>query len=359
MKFLRRAAVLSRIAYGLAREQGLSIMMRELHRQYVKRFLPDKTRFLPTSVEFEVTTYCNLNCVMCRKAFRVSETHKPRHMDLGLLDELLERLPFLELISLCGAGEPIMHPRITEVAEKIVNSGRKLSLFTNGNTMNAALARELVRIPVDEIIFSIDAADQETYAAIREGGNIDRVIANLAAMGEEIRKSGSRTRLSVMTLIMDSNYKEFPQILDRIRHTGARALVAKHFNTGFKSELHPMVLSADQVGEFRAILGGLPATEVEVAYANDAYLAETHRTSCTKAWESPFVTVDGELSICPFTYYRSNIGYGNLASERFRKQWNCREIQEHRRRFRTGNILEICDECPVTTLWRSQAAPDS
>jgi len=184
MGFLQRAAIITRIAYGLAREQGVPVLLRELHRNYVKRYLPDKTRFLPTSAEFEITTHCNLNCVMCRKAFRISETYQPRHMDMRLLDELLDRLPFLELISLCGAGEPILHPQITEVASKIVGSGRKMSIFTNGMTMNASLARELVKVPVDEIIFSIDAANQETYAPIRVGGNIDRVFTNLAAVGE-------------------------------------------------------------------------------------------------------------------------------------------------------------------------------
>lgn len=355
MGIMQRATVFTRIAFGLAREEGLSVMLRELHRTYVKRFLPDKTRFLPTSAEFEITTYCNLNCIMCRKTFEISENLDRKHMDMRLLETLLERLPFIELISLCGAGEPILHPRITEVAEKIKGSNRKLSIFTNGMTMDASLARELVRIPVDEIIFSIDAARQETYEPIRAGGNIDRVIANLAAVGEEIRKSGSETRLSVMTLLMDSNYKEFPEILRRVNGTGARALVAKHFNSGFNSGLRHMMLTQEQCEEFRVIFRGLPKTDMDVIYANDAYLMEPHHTSCTKAWESPFISVDGNLSICPFTYYRQNIDYGNLAKEHFMTVWNGKEIKEHRRRFREGDILEICEECPVSDLWRSQS----
>ena len=112
MGFFKNVADFTRIACEIARTQGLRVMCKEIHRNYVKRYLPPKTRFLPTSVEFEVTTHCNLNCYMCRKVVEVSDIFEVQHMSLDLFERLLERLPFLDLISFCGAGEPIMNPQL-------------------------------------------------------------------------------------------------------------------------------------------------------------------------------------------------------------------------------------------------------
>jgi radical SAM protein with 4Fe4S-binding SPASM domain len=65
--------------------------------------------------------------------------------------------------------------------------------------------------------------------------------------------------------------------------------------------------------------------------------------------------VDGSVSICPFTYYRSNISYGKVLDGNFLKLWNCQELKRHRHQLRTGDILDVCNECPVTDLWRSQS----
>jgi hypothetical protein len=59
--------------------------------------------------------------------------------------------------------------------------------------------------------------------------------------------------------------------------------------------------------------------------------------------------------MCPSTYYRSDITYGNVMNGDFMKLWNCEELKKHRHQFRTGDFLDVCQVCPVTELWKSQA----
>ena len=66
---------------------------------------------------------------------------------------------------------------------------------------------------------------------------------------------------------------------------------------------------------------------------------------CMKVWECPFITVNGDLSMCPMAYYNVDVKYGNVFDEEFAALWNCGAIKDHRRELNGGG-MDVCRQCP-------------
>lgn len=343
---IKNAAIYLKNAYNIARDEGLQAMFKEMHRSYVQRFRPSRTTFAPTAVELEVSSHCNLDCIMCRKGFGIGEKHEKMHMSMERFETLLKRLPFLKLISFRGCGEPIMNPQIVEIVSTAVKRGKKVILFTNGMDMTAEMARALMSVHVDEIVFSIDAARQETFAGIRRGGDLERIFRNVEAVGHVIRAQGNGTRLSSMFLMMRRNYREFPELVERLDGTGVSCLVAKQFNPGLSVDLQRDVLDRSQIEEFHETMHGLAPKEMKILSSEEMCQAISFSDFlCMKIWECPFITVKGHLSMCPMTFYNVDVNYGNVFEQDFDKIWNNALVKDHRRMLNCGE-LKVCQECP-------------
>jgi MoaA/NifB/PqqE/SkfB family radical SAM enzyme len=346
MSKIKSAAIYLKNAYNIARDEGLHSMFKEMHRSYIQRFRPARTTFSPTAVELEVSSHCNLDCIMCRKGFNIGGKHEKLHMSLERFETLLKRMPFLKLISFRGCGEPILNPEIVEIVSLAKRRGKKLILFTNGMKMDAEMARALMSVHIDEIVFSIDAARQETFAGIRRGGDLERIFRNIEAVGDEIRAERNGTRLSSMFLMMRQNWREFPELVERLDGTGVSVLVAKQFNPGLSEELQADVMQRSQIEEFHETLHGLSPRDMQLISSEEMCQAISFSDFlCMKIWECPFITVKGDLSMCPMTYYNVDVKYGNVFEQDFDKVWNNPLVKDHRKKLNCGE-LKVCQECP-------------
>ncbi len=76
-------------------------------------------------------------------------------------------------------------------------------LITNGMLLGTRAKQEaLVRSDVDEVLFSVDGADQETYARYRRGGNLARVLANMRGLLEARERLGAHRPYVVWRYIL-------------------------------------------------------------------------------------------------------------------------------------------------------------
>lgn len=349
---IKRALRFVKLSIELARSQGIAKMVQALHRQYVHKRLPPKTRFMPTAMEVEITTHCNLNCFMCRGSFAPLQKNEARHMHPEDFSLLMDQLPFLDIISFRGTGEPLMHPEVVEIADRAVRSGKRVRISTNGTLLTGPLADALLDVPVQEISFSIDACSPETYSRIRRGADLDAVLENLRSAGQKVlaRKG---TELTVMFIVMRSNFRELRGLLERIDGAGVSYLVPKFLNPGVNPDLQQEKLTGEDLSEFRGIIGALEGSEVRLV--TDAVLMNGgggKKPQCTNLWESPFVTVDGKLSLCPSAFYNHDLSFGNVLEGDFRKLWNSDGIQRHRCMIAEGNA-PFCKGCPVMQLLES------
>ena len=138
-----------------------------------------------TYLRLSVTDLCNLRCVYCMPPEGVC---KREHSEICSLEELAELAgAFVELdvkkIRLTG-GEPLVRKGIVSLVEKL-NALRPLGLeelcMTTNGLLLPDLAAPLRAAGLDRLNISLDTLRPDRYRALTRSGELDRVLAGIAA----------------------------------------------------------------------------------------------------------------------------------------------------------------------------------
>ncbi len=134
-------------------------------------------------LRLSVTELCNLRCVYCMPPEGIC---KRRHAEICSLEELEElAAACVELgvrkLRLTG-GEPLVRKGILTLVERLaaLPGLEELTMTTNG-TLLPELAAPLRAAGLDRLNVSLDTLDPARYRALTRGGELDRVLAGLAA----------------------------------------------------------------------------------------------------------------------------------------------------------------------------------
>lgn len=172
----------------------------------------------PLNLNIAIDNECNLHCNMCRKNVYITsegEIDKRLH-----LIDVIEKEILANCVNLYVAGDgEIFFSRIyKELFERICKSNEKynasLILLTNGNQFDAVKVKKLsnVFLAVD-VMVSVDAATEQTYNKIRQGGKFKNVLCTLAKL-DKLKKEKVVRKTGIRFVVQKSNYLE---IMDFIR----------------------------------------------------------------------------------------------------------------------------------------------
>ncbi len=141
----------------------------------------------PSYVRVIVNNICNLKCVMCpyhSSLFKPNHTtdffQNKKEMSWQMMQKLAKECGQAGITILIGSvEEPLLHPKLFDFIELCREQGvPKVHLTTNGQLLNKNYAEKLLKAGLTSIDISIDAADPDTYLAIR-GANLSRVESNV------------------------------------------------------------------------------------------------------------------------------------------------------------------------------------
>lgn len=158
----------------------------------------------PVDIVVQVSTICNLRCVMCPHG--TGAVGKSQHMPPDIFERLLGFVATASRMIVSGLGEPFLAPVFWRLVQHCADRD---DLFIRANS-NAHLvtpesARRLLDSGLKEISFSLDAATPETYARLR-GGNFMRSRRGIEVMCAE-RRGHPRQSLEIfinMTLMREN-----------------------------------------------------------------------------------------------------------------------------------------------------------
>lgn len=162
----------------------------------------------PRSIMLILTNSCDLDCIMC---YQDKKTVK--NIDKKVVDIVLDNLQYLEKIVWQG-GEVLILPYFREILLKTIEFPKIHQIITT-NFQNAG--EEIIELMTKNnihLIVSIDGAVKETYEKIRIGASFDNLEKNLKKINNYIMKYKSKMSLQINFLVMKSNYKEIPDIVD-------------------------------------------------------------------------------------------------------------------------------------------------
>ena len=167
---------------------------------------------------------CNLSCPSCRTRLILARKDEQKRLNHMADTVLFPLLADAERLRLTGSGDPFGSAHFQYVLRNLhraSNAGLRLDLQTNGLLLTSRLWDKLrLEGKVDWLIVSADAAEPETYAAVRRGGSFAALLANLGFVSS-LRREGRIRRLRLDFVVQAANFREMPAFVDLARSFGA------------------------------------------------------------------------------------------------------------------------------------------
>jgi MoaA/NifB/PqqE/SkfB family radical SAM enzyme len=265
----------------------------------------------PSSMEFELSNRCNLECIMCKG--ELSSTIRKNREQLPPLnipynstfvEQLEEFIPHLKEAKFLG-GEPFLIDIYYNIWEKMIeiNPQIEITITTNGTVLNDKVKRILDKLSC-HIIISIDSVNRDTYEHIRIGAKYERVMENFHYFAHY---ASNRMRyLGVSVNPLRSNWSEMPDFVNFCTRNGAQIW--------FNTVTYP----------YTQALWTLPAADLQVVY--------------------------DKLSEASITFHSSKLGttnlqhYRNLVEGQIRPWLEAAKLREQERRAAVNNLSD--DDLP-------------
>ncbi len=244
---------------------------------------------IPPIVMVEPTNICNLKCPMCPSGN--GDMARPRgRLDLENFKKLLNDIgPYVYQIQFWNQGEPFLNKQFLDMVRYAKRFGIMTQTSTNGHFIRTMEeARAIVQSGLDQIIFSLDGTNPETYAKYRVGGDFNVVmngLENLARAKKEL--NSPRPMIELQFLVFKHNRQEMAEIV-KIAQKNRVERVA------FKTA---QIYSADQGKEY------LPEDSDFSRYEFDGKefrLKSDLPNFCKRLWLNSTINWDGSVSPCCF-----------------------------------------------------------
>jgi len=194
---------------------------------------------MPRYLSVVIGTQCNINCPYCYQTKTGHTLLSPECFGDQLRRELAAFYPYLSTLRI-GGGEVFLIPGFQELVEEVSASVNRpiISVSTNGTLIDDSWAERIVDLPFQGITVSIDGAKPETYARLRRGASLEKVLGNVRRLQAlKSRRNSQLPELDFFFLVMRSNYREIPLFLQLatehgIQRVAFQMLLVDHRNLG-------------------------------------------------------------------------------------------------------------------------------
>ena len=311
----------------------------------------------PLHMQIGPVNYCNHDCTFCfaaRTMFDAKRTERTR-IDVDRLLEIVDEMHGLGLraVTLVGAGEPTLHPRISEIVEGIGRMGVGVGLYTNGSCINDECAAALARYATF-IRFSMTGASPEIHRRVHGTGDFERVVENIRKIAR-LRQGRFPTLGSQFVL---ASYSA-ADVLKAAKL--AKSLGMDYF------EVKPAYVTPDKPDQLENTLKVEEARalcdEVE-QYADDKFAVcckweqvekvianrdDREYDDCPGHMSSAVLEADLELYIC-VNQKIPEFSFGNLTRQSFKEVWHGLRRQELLERLNVHECIPRCRQDPLNRI---------
>ncbi len=191
-------------------EDNLRLSQLEYRQQHIY------LRSQPRCLSLVLGNACNIYCPHCYQSKNGDNLLRPAEIGRELRREFMGLYPYLSTLRILG-GEPFALVGFRELIEDAASTVSRpiISVSTNGTLIDEAWAERIVRLPFSNLTVSIDGGTPATYARLRRGADLDKVLANVQRIQSWKQKLGSTLpHLDSFFVVMRSNFREIPQYLE-------------------------------------------------------------------------------------------------------------------------------------------------
>lgn len=333
------------------------------HRAEIEAMFAGEQTRGPVSLEWDLSNVCNHDCAFCSFGTKESDGYRQQNWKHFPTDRAFALVPELaaagvQSITFTGGGEPLMHPKASEVMAAVRDAGMSFGLVSNGY-----LLREKVRkVVAESAVFlrvSLDSGTPETHQVMHRTNGLQflEILDNIKAVIDEAKSLNRARPLTVGAsfCVTDRNWSEIGQCAAQLKAIGANYLeVRPTYPTTWRGDGWDMALSNISNAQ-RAL------TDARDAYNDDAFQIigmldrfaslENPEKGYTKCQIGPLTSVlgaEGSLWHCCVQRGQDAFKLSNVLHQTFASAWS--EAQAKR----MADIIDVgkCPRCRYDGLNR-------
>ena len=280
---------------------------------YPKLHIVDR---VPINLDIELTTRCNLKCIMCPHSFNPPKTQDLPIDDVKkIIDEFIEKGGLA--IKFCYLGEPLLYTDLIEVIKYAKEKGIiETIIATNGTLLTTKISSELIRAGLDFIIFSVDSRFEDTYERIRVNGNFHKVRQNISSLFTLRTLMNSNTpKIQIQAIPMDINKCEI--------------------NSGQYKDFWESFCDIIRISPFC------------LDYKNIREIGETPDFFCPSPFRRITIRVNGDIAVCCGSRNDNKI-LGNIYDNSLEEIWTGVRFNHIRNLMKEhkSHLIDCCKTCP-------------
>jgi MoaA/NifB/PqqE/SkfB family radical SAM enzyme len=255
--------------------------------------------------QVEVTSRCNLKCVMCPVTV-LADQWPSYDMSWPTFERIASAFERVKWVYLQGWGEPLLHRRLLDMIERAKAAGCRVGFTTNGTRLTRDTGARLLERGLDLLAVSIAGATAATHEQIRVGSDFARLIENVRRFIALRNERGSaRPKVEIFFLMTPANLGELPAAIELAADLGADELVATNLDYVMSTALDALRAWSETPPEpaLRRALDDARAAAARTGLAFRPYSLERREMAVCDLdpLRILFVCADGSVSPCVYT----------------------------------------------------------
>jgi radical SAM protein with 4Fe4S-binding SPASM domain len=319
----------------------------------------------PVCLYLETTNRCNLLCTTCPRTYE--ELEPPADMSWELFRSIVDQIPNLSRAVLHGVGEPMLVKNLPRMVRYLKERGTYVLFNTNGTVLNEKNGRALIDAGLDELRVSFDAANAESYRAIRGKNYFNRILKNVRAFRDLQEREGKlKPRVSAWLTGLRETVEQLPEFVRVAAGTGVTEVYLQRlvfFGDNAIGKARPDQALYEQLsGDEAAYIerAAAVAAELGVTFSASGAVAEpgmslkrhdsgTPWSMCRRPWTVMYITANGRALPCciaPFAQRGyENYTLGDATQQTLREIWTGATYGEFRKALKSNTPPQACANC--------------
>ena len=326
----------------------------------------EKGKAYPYTLEFNITSKCNLKCKMCW--LRSTKPNYEELDDSEILRIVKEALKMgVEEFRFPGSGEPLMRKNILFQAMKIIKKEeRKGVLITNGTLFTEEDVRNVITMGWDVVTISLDGPNEKINDYIRgvKGAfqNAKRTLLLFKKWKKKLKKKNPWIRMNVV--LTNKNFDKLDKMIILAKKMSVNEVLLQPLTifseTGRKlqvSNIEKLNKSLEKALKFskkfkiktnmetfieNLIVEKTNKMEEMIKEEIKKYRQKFLRIPCYEPFYNLIILPNGSIASCAVGNPLINIKNKSLE-----KVWFSKELMEARRRLIKGILFPFCSHCCV------------
>jgi len=325
----------------------------------------DSPEHEPICLYLETTNRCNLLCTTCPRTYE--ELEPPADMSWELFCSIVDQVKNLPRAVLHGVGEPMLVKNLPRMVRYLKDRGTYVLFNTNGTLLNEKSGRALIDAELDELRVSLDAADAESFRAIRGKNYFNRILENVRAFRDLQEREGRlKPRVSAWLTGLRETVEQLPDFVRVAAEIGVKEVYLQRlvfFAEDAIGMARPDQALYEQLSREEAAhidRAAALATSLGITFCASGAASEpgvslkrndggSHWSLCRRPWTVMYITANGRALPCciaPFSQRGyENYTLGDATQQTLREIWSGAAYRDFRNALHSDKPAAACANC--------------